>query len=405
MDHLSLVIVIVQRLCLAWENSFMQKILKQFIQHQSASAFLLLFFAVLALVMNNTAAAQLYHTIVYSHFDIYVASFECHTQLLHITNEGLMSIFFLLVGVEIKRELMEGELNTRQKAILPAVAAVGGMLVPACIYCFFNRHHPIGLRGWAIPTATDIAFALGILTLLGSRVPNSLKVFLMALAIFDDLGAIVVIALFYMMQLSGFFLFFSGLCIALLALLNFFAITRLSIYVIIGLCLWYCLMKAGIHATLAGGILAAFVPLRVTCNQPAKKLQHVLHPWVSFAILPIFAFANAGVSLVDFSVSALEWSVVCGVFFGLFLGKQIGILVFTGIAVKSQWACLPAGVRWKHVYAMSVLCGIGFTVSLFIGTLAFGDYSSHLGSVKIGVLSASVLSGLLGSILLISREH
>lgn len=351
--------------------------------------------------MNNTAAAQLYHTIVYSHLDIHVLFFEGHTQLLHITNEGLMSIFFLLVGVEIKRELMEGELNTFQKAMLPAVSAVGGMLIPACLYFLFNFQHSIGLRGWAIPTATDIAFALGILTLLGSRVPNSLKIFLMALAIFDDLAAIMVIALFYTMQLSGLFLFLSGLCIALLALLNFFAITRLSVYVIMGLFLWYCLMKAGIHATLAGGILAAFIPLRVACDQPAKKLQHILHPWVSFAILPIFAFANAGVSLVDFSASALEWPVVCGVFFGLFVGKQIGIFVFTGIAVKCRWACLPIGVRWRQVYAMSVLCGIGFTVSLFIGTLAFGDYSSHLGSVKIGVLSASFLSGLLGSLLLL----
>jgi NhaA family Na+:H+ antiporter len=279
--------------------------------------------------------------------------------------------------------------------LLPGIAAVGGMLVPALIYVVINYRHEISLQGWAIPTATDIAFSLGVLTVLGSRVPKSLKILLMALAIFDDLAAIIVIAVFYTSQISWVFLGLALLCVIFLVILNIKNIQRLSLYLLMGSLLWYCLTKAGIHSTLAGGILAFLIPAF-----SAQRLKYLLHPWVVFGILPLFAFANAGVSFMHISVADVEVPIVLGVFFGLFLGKQIGIFGLSWLAVKCRLCHLPEKLTWYHVYAMSVLCGIGFTMSLFIGTLAFGDYSGHLDSVKISVLLASVLSAVLGGGLL-----
>lgn len=383
----------------------MLKTLKRFIQLESSSACLLLSFTILALLLSNSPWHMVYNKLLNAFIGISILNIPFKTQFLHVINEGLMTLFFLLVGLEVKYELCYGALNSLSKACLPGIAAVGGMLVPAMIYAAINYHHPISLQGWAIPTATDIAFSLGILTLLGSRIPTTLKIFLMALAIFDDLAAIMVIAIFYTDNVSFVFLGWAGVCVGMLIIVNRLKVNKLFVYWALGIALWFCLLKAGIHPTLAGGILAFLIPLHNNHDNPSCRLKHRLHPWVAFGILPLFAFANAGVSFVSISFSELEMPVVLGVFGGLFLGKQIGVFGFCWLAVKYRWAQLPEKVQWRDLYAISILCGIGFTISLFIGTLAFGDYSSHLDSVKIAVLLASFVSAVLGGGLLALKKR
>lgn len=374
----------------------MKVFLRNFFKLDSASAFILFACAIVALILSN------------SPWHDYYVTFLVKMQILHLTNEGLMTIFFLLVGLEIKYELIYGALNTYRKALLPAIAAFGGMIAPALIYVAINYTNTVSLAGWAIPTATDIAFTLGILTLLGSRIPSSLRIFLMALAIFDDLAAIIVIAIFYTDNISIFYLALALLCIGVLIILNRRKVTQLTLYWVLGIVLWFCLFKAGIHPTLAGGVLAFLIPLRASSviePSPACRLKHCLHPWVAFGILPLFAFVNAGIPFLTNSFNDLEIPVVMGIFLGLFLGKQIGVFGFCWLFIKFRLAQLPESFRWSDLYALSILCGIGFTISLFIGTLAFGDYSMHLNSVKIGVLLASVLSGIVAYFLLLNRRE
>jgi len=322
-------------------------------------------------------------------------------SVLHWINDGLMAVFFFLVGLEIKREIVAGELSTRAKAALPVLAAVGGMVGPAVAYAVINWHSPEDLRGWAIPTATDIAFALGILALLGSRVPTTLKVFLTALAVIDDLGAIMIIAVFYTAELSLPALGVALACIIALVLVNRSGVRRIDIYVVLGLILWVAVLKSGVHATMAGVITALCIPAGtdVKGDSPLLKLEHGLHPFVTFLILPLFAFANAGVGIGDLTPEAITHPVTLGIVLGLFVGKQIGVVAISMLARAAGWVQLPNGVSAQHFYGVAVLTGVGFTMSLFIGNLAFVG-AERLAEVKIGVLAGSLLSGIVGYIIL-----
>lgn len=331
-----------------------------------------------------------------------IGAFSIAKPLLLWINDGLMAIFFLLVGLEIKREVLEGELSTVRQASLPGIAAVGGMVVPALVYMAFNAGDPALMRGWAIPTATDIAFALGVLALLGTRAPASLKIFLLALAIIDDLGAIVIIALFYTEKLSLTALGGALAGVAVLVALNLGGVRRLAPYVLAGVFVWVCVLKSGVHATLAGVAIGFSVPLRPKDNAgeaPLTHLEHMLHPWVTYAILPIFAFANAGVSLTGTSVAAALSPLTLGIGLGLFVGKQVGVLAFSWLAIRLGIGSMPAGATWSHIYGVALLTGIGFTMSLFIGTLAFDD-PALAAPVRIGVLGGSLLCGALGYLVL-----
>lgn len=368
--------------------------IRKFFQLESASALILFACTLVALILSNSPWGR--------HYDLFLLK----THILHMTNEGLMSVFFLLVGLEIKYELFYGALNSVHKALLPGIAAVGGMLVPALIYVLLNQGDRLALQGWAVPSATDIAFSLGVLTLLGSRIPISLKIFLMALAIFDDLAAIVIIAVFYTEHIFISFLGWACMCIVALIFLNRKKVDSLIAYGVCGLGLWYCLFRAGVHPTLAGGILAFLMPLRSSIEIEKSsflRLKYSLHPWVAFGILPLFALANAGIPFLAVDFNHLEVFVVLGIFLGLFLGKPLGIFGFCWLCVKFRLAQLPDHMRWFDLFALSVLCGMGFTISLFIGTLAFGDYDTHLLSVKLGVLLGTVFSGLLAYGLLLRR--
>lgn len=369
-----------------------------FFQHEAAGGIVLMAAAVLALTLDNSPLSALYDALLGTPVVVQIGALAINKPLLLWINDGLMAVFFFLVGLEIKREIIEGRLSSWDKASLPIIAAIGGMLVPALIYIGLNAGDPEALRGWAIPAATDIAFALGVLALLGSRVPPALKVFLLALAIIDDLGAIIIIALFYTSELSVSVLVIAAVGMAVLGYLNMRGVTRLSPYLVTGLIIWVCVLKSGVHATLAGVIIALFIPLRAVDSEghsPLKKVEHGLAPWVAFGVMPVFAFANAGVSLGGLSPSDLLAGIPLGIAAGLFIGKQIGILGFVWAGVKLGIARLPDGVSWLQVYGVSLLAGIGFTMSLFIGTLAFAD-PAHAAAVRIGVLTGSILSGLLG---------
>ncbi len=321
----------------------------------------------------------------------------------HWINDGLMAIFFLLVGLEIKREMIGGELSTWGSRILPGLAAAGGMALPAIIFLIMTRGHEGITDGWAIPTATDIAFALGILSLLGSRVPGSLKILLTSIAILDDLGAIAIIALFYTRQLEFTYLGAAAICIAVLFTFNQIGIARLAPYLLIGAVLWFCVYKSGVHATLAGVVVALMIPARskiATVEPPLRRLEHAIDPWVSLLIVPVFAFANAGVHFGGLRHSDVVGPLPLGIALGLFLGKQIGIFGVIWSAVRLDLAPKPDGAGWIHVYGMSLLCGVGFTMSLFIGGLAFSGSEHLMGATRIGVLCGSVVSALLGTILL-----
>jgi NhaA family Na+:H+ antiporter len=327
-----------------------------------------------------------------------VGSLALDKPLLLWINDGLMAIFFFLVGLEIKREILEGRLASLQKAAFPVIAAIGGMIAPALIFIGLNHDDPTALSGWAIPAATDIAFAVGVLALLGSRVPVALKVFLLALAIIDDLGAIVIIALFYTSDLSLSVLVIAAIGVAVLAYLNHRGVTRTAVYVATGFVIWVCVLKSGVHATLAGVVVALFIPLRAGHDQersPLMEVEHGLASWVAFGVMPIFAFANAGVALHNLSLNDLFGGIPLGIALGLFAGKQIGIMAFTWTAVRLGIARLPDGATWLQVYGIAVLGGIGFTMSLFIGTLAFSG-PEQAAAVRIGVLAGSVASALLG---------
>jgi len=373
-----------------------------FFRHEAAGGVTLIAAAALALILENSAFSELYDALLGTPVVIQIGELAIDKPLLLWINDGLMAIFFFLIGLEIKREITEGRLSHFDQAALPVLAALGGMIGPATIYVAFNLGDPDSLSGWAIPAATDIAFALGILALLGSRVPVALKVFLLALAIIDDLGAIVIIALFYTSELSVPVLGIAAAGIAALAWINARGVVRLAPYLVVGVIIWVCVLKSGVHATLAGVIIALFVPLRGKGDDEQSLLErteHDLGPWVVFGVMPLFAFANAGVDLRGLSLDVLFMGIPLGIAAGLFLGKQLGIMSFVWLSVKAGFARLPSGVTWMHVYGVSLLAGIGFTMSLFIGTLAFSD-PEHSAAVRLGVLSGSILSGLTGYVVL-----
>jgi NhaA family Na+:H+ antiporter len=372
-----------------------------FIRTEAASGVLLLATAALALIAANSPLAGLYGAFLDLPVGVRIGDFELQKPSLLWINDGLMAVFFLLVGLEIKRELAEGELSTRRQAMLPCVAALGGMLVPALIYAAVNLGDPVALHGWAIPAATDIAFALGVLALLGNRIPPSLKVFLVALAIIDDLGAIVIIALFYSGELSLWSLgLAAGVMLCLLAL-NRAGVTRIAPYMLLGTALWLFVLESGVHATLAGVAVALAIPIREdeAGRSPLRELEHVLHPWVAFLVMPAFAFANAGVSFAGITVAHLFAGVPLGITLGLFIGKQIGAFGAAWLAVRAGWSRMPEGADWGLLYGTCMLAGIGFTMSLFIGTLAF-DLASYAAPVRLGVLAGSALSGIAGYLVL-----
>ncbi len=371
--------------------------IQAFMKLEASAGLILMAVALLAMIAANSALAPLYDGFLQTNIRLGAGYFEISKPALLWINDGLMAIFFFLVGLEIKREVLAGELSSMDKAILPILAAIGGMAIPALIFVYFNWGNAETLAGWAVPTATDIAFALGILALLGSRVPVALKVFLLAIAIIDDLGAIVIIAVFYTSDLSVNALTLSMLGFALAVGLNRMGVRRMSPYLIIGVFMWVCVLKSGVHATLAGVLIAMTIPLKEKDGDKALLLraEHALHPWVAFLILPLFAFANAGVSLTGLSLSGLAQPLPLGIAAGLFLGKQLGVFAATWIGCKSGLARLPEGVNWQHVYGVACLTGVGFTMSLFIGSLAFSS-AETMNTVRLGVICGSVLSGLMG---------
>lgn len=376
---------------------------KEFLKLESAAGILLIGATVVALVMANIPLAyQAYNWFLGLQLTVTLGGLGVDKPLLLWINDALMVFFFMLVGLELKREVVEGQLSRPDQVILPVLAAIGGLIVPAAIFWYINGDFASQKNGWAIPTATDIAFALAMLGLLGSRVPISLKIFLTTIAIIDDLAAIVIIAIFYSSDLSLISLGLAGLGIVVLFALNRMKVMRLAPYMLTALFIWLCVLKSGVHATLAGVVVAAFIPLKAgDDHSPARHLEHTLHPWVAFAVLPIFAFANAGVSFHGMSVEKLTNGVSMGIIFGLFFGKQIGVFGMILLARLLRIAKLPPGATWGQVYGVALLCGIGFTMSLFIGTLAFehGDFDM-LSTVKMGVLIGSALSAAAGLLVL-----
>jgi NhaA family Na+:H+ antiporter len=373
-----------------------------FLKLESAGGMLLIAAAIFALVCSNSPLRQAYDHLLNLPVEVHVGSFNIAKPLLLWINDGLMAIFFLLIGLEVKREVIEGELSTPAKVVLPVAAGAGGMIVPALIYFLINRAHADNLSGWAIPTATDIAFALAIVSLIGHRVPLSLKIFLTAVAIADDLGAIVIIALFYTADLSVQMLLLAVVAIAGLILLNVLNVTRIAPYAVVGIILWIFVLKSGVHATLAGVATAFAVPVKTTNAEghaPLHQLEHGLHPWVAFAVLPIFAFANAGVSFTGVTLAALAEPLPLGILGGLFAGKILGVCGASALMVRLGLAPLPEGANWFQLAGTASLCGIGFTMSLFIGSLAF-EAPEYFAPIRLGVIAGSVLSGITGYLLL-----
>lgn len=369
------------------------KWVRDFLQKESAGGLILIGAALFALILDHSPFAAGYHKVLHTPFvsSLTVTSF---------VNDGLMTLFFVLVGLELKREFVVGELAHPSNVILPLVAAAGGMLVPALIYTALNYHDAIQMRGWAVPVATDIAFALGVLSLLGKRIPVELKLFLMTLAIFDDVGAIVIIAALHSDSLSALPALFAVICLFLLGMLNILRVQRRAVYILLGLCLWAAVLRSGVHATVAGVLFAFMIPMPMLPRMEAR-----LHFWVAYFILPLFALVNAGVSLQGDLMPALLHPVTLGIVLGLFVGKQLGVFGFTWVWVKLGWAKLSSEITWHRLYGMSVLCGIGFTMSLFIGTLAFERNSpANLTSVRLGVLLGSFLSGVVGLIILSRKD-
>ncbi|HKJ82911.1 MAG TPA: Na+/H+ antiporter NhaA [Mariprofundaceae bacterium] len=382
--------------------------IRDFLKFESASGIVLVGVALLALIVANSPLAHLYNLLIDMPVEIRIGPLQLAKPLLLWINDGLMAVFFFLVGLELKREMLEGELVDMRRAALPAIGAVGGMVVPAGIYLAINHYlngaSAIAINGWAIPMATDIAFALGVLLLLGSRVPSALKVFLVSLAIFDDIGAIIVIALFYSGNLSTMALLVAAACLFVLFLLNRRGTAELTPYVLVGLVMWVAVLKSGVHATLAGILLAMFIPMhdrKQPGRSPLRQLEHDLHTTVAFGILPLFAFANAGISLQGLGWHDLLHPVPFGVAAGLFFGKQIGVFAFSWLAIRMGLARLPAGVGWASLYGIALLCGIGFTMSLFISSLAFEDMNAHrMFDERLGILVGTLLSAVAGYLVL-----
>lgn len=382
------------------------KPLQDFLRLESAGGLMLMAATAVALVAANSPLAGPYAALLDLPLEFRIGGFAIAKPLLLWINDGLMAVFFFLVGLELKRELLEGHLSSLRRASLPAFAAVGGMLVPAAIYATLNRGDPVALRGWAIPTATDIAFALGVLSLLGGRVPAALKAFLLSVAIFDDLGAIVVIALFYSGGLSLPSLAVAAVLVLGLAGLNRAGVTRPAAYLLLGVPLWVAVLKSGVHATLAGVVVAMFIPLRARPGSPAaapapepllRRLEHALHPWVAFGVLPVFAFANAGVPLAGLAPADMLHPVPLGIAAGLLFGKLAGVLSFSWLATRVGLASLPDGAGWRQMFGIALLCGIGFTMSLFIASLAFeAGGASFQGLERLGILAGSLVSGVAG---------
>jgi NhaA family Na+:H+ antiporter len=383
--------------------NYLSKPFRWFFKLEAASGVVLLFAAIIALVISNSDLAELYFSTLNEYLFIGINNFGLKLSVLHWINDALMAIFFFFVTLEIKREFLQGELSNIKQALLPIIAAVGGMLVPALFYVFVNLGDNETLNGWAIPSATDIAFSLGVLSLLGKRVPLSLKVFLTALAIIDDLGAIVIIALFYSGDLSIKYLSLMLLAFILLLLINKFNIKKFLPYLIVGLFLWDFTHNSGIHATIAGVLLAMTIPHRKKEKDFSLliKIEHAISPYVAFGIMPLFAFANAGVSLEGLSFASLLDKVPLGIVLGLFLGKQLGVFIFSYVSIKLKIAQMPNNTSWYNFYGVGVLTGIGFTMSLFVGNLAFVENMQYMDGVKIGVLTGSLLSTLFGYFLIL----
>ncbi|TAK74449.1 MAG: Na+/H+ antiporter NhaA [Gammaproteobacteria bacterium] len=358
------------------------KLLQKFLRLEASSGIILFLATMAAITWANSPFSAIYQKV---------------TQLSSFwINEGLMAVFFLLVGLELKRGFVEENLARLSHVLLPAIAALGGMIAPALLYTFFNFHHPFAVKGWAIPVATDIAFAIGVLSCFGRRVPVALKLFLLALAIFDDIGAIIIIVLFYSHGLAYLWLFQAAVLVFILYLFNKLSIQPLFPYLVIGIWLWLCLLHSGIHPTLTGIIVALAIPF-----SSGRRLEETLHPWVAYLIMPLFALANAGFSFQGLSFQLLTDTVVLGITFGLFIGKQIGVFGFSWLLIKSRFAKRPYNTSWLDLYGVAILCGIGFTMSLFLGTLSFQNADLYLAEMRLGVLLGSVLSGLVGSLVLL----
>jgi NhaA family Na+:H+ antiporter len=374
-------------------------IFKKFFENDSASGILLIAAALAALLVYNSPLYEIYHSFMHTHLKVKIGELGVDKSLLHWINDGLMTIFFLTVGLEIKREMLTGALAEFKKALLPFIAALGGVIFPALIYTYFNQGNPETMPGWGIPVATDIAFAVGILALLGRHAPRELKILLLSLAIIDDLAAILIIAVFYTDNLNFVSLGMGGAVFALLMALNFSGVKSLKPYLWIGAILWFLILKSGVHATVAGVLLALAIPMhgneKNDNHSPLKHLEHALYGWAAFFIMPLFAFANAGFSLAGFSLGMLTSSVSMGIILGLFFGKQIGVFSFIWIGDKLGIVQRPENSNWKQIYGLSLLTGIGFTVSLFIGSLAFSD-PAYAAQVRFSVLAASTLSAICG---------
>ena len=385
-------------------NNPQDSFINNFLKLESAGGILLIFASIIAMVLANTSLDQYYQLLLSTPVEVRVGGLEIAKPLLLWINDGLMAVFFFLVGLELKRELLEGELSDKRNIILPGVGAIGGMVIPAAIYLYFNGSDEVAVKGWAIPAATDIAFALGVLTLLGSRVPISIKIFLTSLAIFDDIGAIIIIAIFYTSKISITALVVVAICIPILAFMNKRNLLSKSPYILIGIIMWIATLKSGVHATLAGVILAMFIPLRSNTDpnvSPLKSMEHDLHSVVAFFVLPIFAFANAGISLSNVGIDQLFHSVPVGIALGLFVGKQVGIFGICWLFIKLKLAQLPPGMNWGALYGTSALCGIGFTMSLFVGSLAFEETGVNLlFDERLGIIVGSLASGVVGFIIL-----
>jgi NhaA family Na+:H+ antiporter len=384
----------------------MKATIRNFLQMESAGGLVLMAAAALALVAANSPLADYYDLFIETPVEVRIGRLEIAKPLLLWVNDGLMAVFFFLVGLEVKREILEGELSRPSNVLLPALGAVGGIVAPVGLYVLFNHGDPVGLNGWAIPAATDIAFALGILMVLGKRVPVSLKVFLVSLAIFDDLGAIVIIALFYSSKLSMSALIVASLCLLILGYLNWRHVSAVPAYVFVGIVMWVAVLKSGVHATLAGVVLAMFIPMRSKEEperSPLRELEHDLHTVIAFGVLPLFAFVNAGISFAGMSFADLVHPVSLGIAAGLFVGKQLGVFLFCLVAIKVGMAKLPDGASWGSLYGVAILSGVGFTMSLFIDTLAFQNLPADAVfdfDARLGILLGSLASGVLGYIVL-----
>jgi len=381
-----------------------ESFLSSFLRLESAGGIILIFAALLAIILANSPLQSYYALLINTPVEVKVGALEIAKPLLLWINDGLMVVFFFMIGLELKREFIEGELSDKKNIILPGIAALGGMIVPALIYIYFNIDDDTALKGWAIPTATDIAFALGVLSLLGSKVPTSLKVFLTSLAIFDDVGAIIIIAIFYTSNISTTSLVIVLICLPILFLINKRNPSSTSVYIMVGVVMWVAMLKSGVHATLVGIILAMFIPMRSKTDpdySPVKRMEHDLHSLVAFFVLPVFAFANAGVNFTGVGTEQLLHGVPLGIALGLLIGKQIGVFGFCWLAIKLKLTQLPSGMSWMSLYGTAALCGIGFTMSLFIGSLAFEETSVNLlFDDRLGILIGSFASGVIGYLVL-----